>query len=55
VRDKARKDDNLHLIGDVALCALYQKALREIGFISIIEPEGAALRGLLRISGSIQW
>lgn len=55
VRDKARKDDNLHLIGDAALCALYQKALREFGFISTIEPEGAALRGLQRISGNIQW
>ena len=55
VREKARKEDNLHLIGNAALCALYQKALREFGFISTIEPEGAALRGLLRISGSLQW
>jgi len=55
VRDMARKDDDVHLIGEAALCELYQKALREFGIGSTIEPEGAALRGLLRIAGGLQW
>ncbi len=55
VRDMARKGDDVHLIGDGKLCALYQKALREFGIGSTMEPEGAALRGLLRIAGSMSW
>ena len=55
VRDMARKEDDVHLIGEAPLCALYQKAMREFGVTSTIEPEGAALRGLLRIAGSISW
>ena len=55
VKEMARKDDDIHLIGEPALCVLYQEALREFGVSSTIEPEGAALRGLLRIAGSIQW
>jgi 2-dehydro-3-deoxygalactonokinase len=55
VRDMAHKEDDVHLIGEAALCVLYQKALKEFGINSTIEPEGAALRGLLRIAGSISW
>lgn len=55
VRDMARKEDDVHLIGEATLCGLYQKALHEFGNNSTIEPEGAALRGLLRIAGSLQW
>lgn len=55
VKEMARKDDDIHLIGEAALCVLYQEALREFGVSSTIEPEGAALRGLLRIAGSITW
>lgn len=55
VRNMACKGDDVHLIGDGALCALYQKALREFGVSSTIEPEDAALRGLLRIAGSLSW
>jgi 2-dehydro-3-deoxygalactonokinase len=55
VRAMARKDDDVHLIGDVSLCSLYQKALRELGVSSTIEPEGAAVRGLMRIAGSLTW
>jgi 2-dehydro-3-deoxygalactonokinase len=55
VRNMTRMEDNVHLIGEAALCALYQKAMREIGINSSIEPEGAALRGILRIAGSLQW
>lgn len=55
VRAMARKDDDVHLIGEVSLCALYQKALRELGVSSTIEPGGAALRGLMRIAGSLTW
>lgn len=45
----------IHLIGDGALCGLYQRALREFGLIATIEPEGAALRGLQRIAQSLKW
>jgi 2-dehydro-3-deoxygalactonokinase len=55
VRNMARMEDDVHLIGEAALCALYQKAMREFGINSTIEPEGAALRGLLRIAGGVQW
>lgn len=55
VKEMARNDGDVHLIGEAALCALYQKALHEFGVRSTIEPEGAALRGLLRIAGSISW
>ena len=55
VRNMASRDDDVHLIGDVALCTLYQKAMREFGIVSTIEPEGAALRGLLRIARSLSW
>ncbi len=55
VKEMARGTDDVHLIGEAPLCTLYQKALREFGLSSTIEPEGAALRGLLRIAGSITW
>jgi len=55
VRSLAREDDDVHLIGDVTLCTLYQKALSEFGVNSAIEPEGAALRGLFRIARSLSW
>ena len=55
VKDMARKDDVVHLIGEGPLCAHYKKALSEIGVNSKIEPEGAALRGLLRIAESLSW
>ena len=55
VRGMVRKDDDVHLIGDASLCGLYQKALSEFGVSSALEPEGAALRGLLRIAGSLTW
>jgi 2-dehydro-3-deoxygalactonokinase len=55
IRETARKGDNVHLIGEPSLCVLYQKAMREFGMKSTIEPDGAALRGLQRIAGSLQW
>jgi len=55
VRDMSRKEDEVHLIGEASLCALYQKAMHEFGVTSTIEPEGAALRGLKRIAASISW
>lgn len=55
IRETARKGDNVHLIGEPSLCLLYQKAMREFGMKSTIEPDGAALRGLQRIAGSLQW
>ena len=55
IRETARKEDHVHLIGEPSLCQLYQKAMREWGTESTIEPQGAALRGLQRIAGSLQW
>lgn len=55
VNDMTRKEGNVHLIGEASLCALYQKALHEFGVRSTIEPQGAALRGLLRVAGSLKW
>jgi hypothetical protein len=37
------------------LCSLYEKALGKIDVSAKLEPEGAALRGLKRIAGGIQW
>ncbi len=55
VKNISGKDGRIHLIGDEKLCLLYQKALLEFGMIATMEPEGAALRGLLRISRSLKW
>jgi 2-keto-3-deoxy-galactonokinase len=55
VRDLGRNTEEVHLIGEKSLCRLYQKALHEFGVKSTIEPEGAALRGLLRLAGSLTW
>lgn len=55
VRAMAWKDDDVHLVGDPALCALYEKTLREFGVNSTMESAGAALRGLVRIGGSLRW
>jgi len=51
----ARQDDAVLLIGDSSLCSLYERALRKFDVSSIVEPEGAALRGLKRIAGGLQW
>jgi 2-dehydro-3-deoxygalactonokinase len=55
VKAMASKDEQVHLIGDAALCLLYQTALREFQVSASVEPAGAALRGLVRIAGSLAW
>jgi 2-dehydro-3-deoxygalactonokinase len=55
VKAMVREGEQVHLVGDPGLCRLYQSALRESGVSTSVEPEGAALRGLLRIAGSLQW
>jgi 2-dehydro-3-deoxygalactonokinase len=55
VKAMSRTAEPVHLIGDTALCSLYARALHEFGVASSVEPAGAALRGLLRIAGSLQW
>jgi 2-dehydro-3-deoxygalactonokinase len=55
VKAMTRAGDRVHLIGDSALCMLYADALRESEVESTVEPAGAALRGLVRIAGSLAW
>jgi 2-keto-3-deoxy-galactonokinase len=50
-----QKGESVHLIGDPALCSLYAKAMRKSRVNSSVEPAGAALRGLVRIAGSLKW
>ena len=55
IKETARKEDHVHLVGETSLCLLYQKAMHEFGMKSTIQPQGAALRGLQRIAGSLKW
>jgi 2-dehydro-3-deoxygalactonokinase len=55
VRANSREGEPVHLIGEPALCKLYAIALGACGVESTIEPEGAALRGLLRIAENLAW
>jgi 2-dehydro-3-deoxygalactonokinase len=55
VKTMARKNGSVHLVGEPALCSLYTRALMEFDVESSTEPEGAALRGLIRIAGRLAW
>ena len=55
VNAMTQKGESVHLIGDPALCSLYAKAMRKSRVNSSVEPAGAALRGLVRIAGSLKW
>jgi 2-dehydro-3-deoxygalactonokinase len=55
VKTMTRAGDRVHLVGDQALCMHYANALRESQVESTVEPAGAALRGLVRIAGSLAW
>ncbi len=55
VKANTRKGEQVHLIGELALCKLYAMALGACGVDSTLEPEGAALRGLLRIAENLAW
>ena len=55
VKEMARRDEPVHLVGDVRLCSLYAEALRIFDVHSTIEPPGAALRGLKRIAHRLSW
>jgi 2-dehydro-3-deoxygalactonokinase len=52
---RARAGERVHLVGDSTLCSLYATALHEFDVSSSVEPAGAALRGLVRIAGSLAW
>jgi 2-dehydro-3-deoxygalactonokinase len=55
VRANTQKGEPVHLIGEPALCELYAIALGACGVDSSLEPEGAALRGMLRIAENLAW
>jgi 2-dehydro-3-deoxygalactonokinase len=55
VNAMTKNGESVHLIGDPALCSLYAKALRKSRVNSTVEPAGAAMRGLVRIAGSLKW
>jgi 2-dehydro-3-deoxygalactonokinase len=55
VHAMTQKGESVHLIGDPALCSLYARALRKFRVNSSVETAGAALRGLVRIAGSLKW
>jgi 2-dehydro-3-deoxygalactonokinase len=55
VKARAQAGERVHLIGDSTLCSLYATALHEFDVSSSVEPAGAALRGLVRIAGSLAW
>jgi 2-dehydro-3-deoxygalactonokinase len=55
VKAMIRKDETVHLVGEPALCALYEKVLQAFETKATVEPPGAALRGLQRIARAITW
>jgi 2-dehydro-3-deoxygalactonokinase len=55
VKANTQKGEPVHLIGETSLCKLYAIALGAYGVDSTLEPEGAALRGLLRIAENLAW
>ncbi len=55
VKANTQKGEPVHLVGELALCKLYAMALGACGVDSTMEPEGAALRGLLRIAENLAW
>ena len=55
VKELARKEEPVHLVGSHGLCSLYAKTLGEFGVDSTTEPAGAALRGLKRIAARVEW
>jgi len=55
VKANTQKGEPVHLIGEPALCKLYAIALGACGVDSTLEPEGAALRGLLRVAENLAW
>lgn len=50
IKDAVQKSMSVHLVGDGRLCALYARAISLYGGSSTIEPEGAAMRGLVAIA-----
>ncbi len=55
VKGMAHEGQQIHLVGDVALCEWYRAALCAYGAQATVEPDGAALRGLLRIAENMAW
>jgi 2-dehydro-3-deoxygalactonokinase len=55
VKENSLAGEQVHLIGDSGLCSLYAAALHKFDVDSSLEPAGAALRGLVRIAGRLEW
>ncbi len=55
VKANTQKGEPVHLIGEPMLCKLYAMALDAYCVHTTLEPEGAALRGLLRIAENLVW
>jgi 2-dehydro-3-deoxygalactonokinase len=55
VKEARIGDQAIHLIGEPALCELYKTAIALYGGTATLEPEGAALRGLIRIGELVRW
>jgi 2-dehydro-3-deoxygalactonokinase len=55
VKGMAVEGKQVHLIGDSTLCAWYREALHAYGAQATVEPEGAALRGLLLVAEALAW
>lgn len=55
IKDAVRENAPVHLVGDARLCALYARAIFLYDGASTIEPEGAAMRGLVAIATRLPW
>jgi 2-dehydro-3-deoxygalactonokinase len=51
----SQTDDPIHLAGDANLCRLYARALTALGKRALVETGDAAVLGLARIGGLVQW
>lgn len=55
VRSMARKEAPVHVVGEPALCELYERALQAYGANATVEALGAALRRRERIAKVVTW
>ncbi len=51
----AQTDDPIHLAGEANLCRLYARALSALGKRALVATDDAAVLGLARIGGLVQW
>ena len=48
-------DAPIHLAGDANLCRLYARAIKTVGRNVMVGSDDAAILGLARIGGLVQW